>query len=68
MRRHSSNQKIDADTRFYIDLDLKNGSIIGWGHDQRHTMEQYLADPEHHRVFITKGQYHKLEKRLVDLE
>jgi hypothetical protein len=53
----------DKDTRYFIDLDLKNRKIIGWGCDQRHGLEQDLAEPTHHRVFITKGQFHKLEAR-----
>lgn len=54
----------DKDTRYFIDLDLKNRMIIGWNYDQRHGLEQELAEPTHHRVFITKGQYNKLEARL----
>lgn len=55
-------KKIDANTRFYIDLDVKEKKIIGWDYGQRQDLEQMLPDPNHRRIFITKGQYNKLEK------
>lgn len=56
-------KKEDKDTRYYIDLDLKNRVILGWDLDQRQTMAQVLTNPFHQRVFITKGQYQKLVKK-----
>lgn len=53
----------DANTRYYIDLDLRKGVIIGWDLGQREQLSQELPDPAHHRVFLTKGQYRKLEKK-----
>lgn len=53
-------KSIDTDTRFYIDLDLKNQKIIGWGYGQRQELAQKLPDPSLCRIFITKGQYNKL--------
>lgn len=53
----------DANTRYYIDLDLRKGVIIGWDFGQREQLSQELPDPAHHRVFLTKGQYRKLEKK-----
>lgn len=55
-------KKIDQDTRFYIDLDLGTKTIIGWDYGSRYELEQKLPDPNHRRIFITKGQYNKLEK------
>ena len=55
-------KKIDSDTRFYIDLDIKTKKVIGWDYGQRQELKQELADPNNRRIFITKGQYHKLEK------
>jgi len=55
-------KKIDANTRFYIDLDIKTKKIIGWDYDQRQVLEQKLPNPNHQRIFITKGQYNKLGK------
>jgi hypothetical protein len=53
---------IDSNTRFYVDLDIKSKKIIGWNYGQRQELEQVLSNPDHRRIFITKGQYNKLEK------
>lgn len=53
---------IDSNTRFYIDIDIDSKKIIGWNYGQRQELEQELPDPNHRRIFITKGQYNKLEK------
>lgn len=53
----------DKETRYYIDLDLKKGVIIGWDYGQRENLSQELDDPAHHRIFLSKGQYHKLDKK-----
>lgn len=55
-------KKIDSDTRFYIDIDLLTKRVIGWDYDQRQGLEQDLSNPNHCRIFITKGQYNKLIK------
>lgn len=55
-------KKTDADTRFFIDIDLKSRKVIGWDYGQRQELLQVLPDPDHRRIFITRGQYHKLEK------
>ena len=56
-------KKINKDTRYFIDLDLSKGKILDWGYDDRHTMDQYLSNRKHHRVFLTKGQYNKMLER-----
>jgi hypothetical protein len=53
---------IDSDTRFYIDIDLKTKKVIGWDYGQRQELKQELPDPNHCRIFVTKGQYNKLDK------
>ncbi|MFA5080355.1 MAG: hypothetical protein WC472_01890 [Candidatus Paceibacterota bacterium] len=53
---------IDLNTRFYIDIDLKTKKVIGWDYGQRQEIIQELPDPNHCRIFITKGQYNKLDK------
>ncbi len=54
----------DKNTRYFIDLDLKRRSIVGWGYDQKDKLVvQELEQPFHQRVFLTKGQYNKLEKK-----
>lgn len=51
---------MDADTRFYIDIDIKTKRVIDWGYGSRYQLNQELANPNHRRIFVTKGQYNKL--------
>lgn len=55
-------KRIDSDTRFYIDIDIKTKKVISWDYDSRYELEQKLPNPNHRRIFITKGQYNKLGK------
>ena len=58
----------DRNTRYFIDLDLRAQRILQWGFDQRSKLAgQELVEPFHHRIFITKGQYNKLEKKHSEL-
>ncbi len=57
----------DKETRYFIDLDLRTRKILNWDYDQRNELVQTLESPSHQRVFITKGQYNKLEKRNQEL-
>jgi hypothetical protein len=54
----------DKDTRYFIDLDLAKGKVLNWSFGQRDKLAVNLSEPTHQRVFITKGQYNKLEKRI----
>lgn len=58
----------DKNTRYFVDLDLQNLSVIGRGYDHRDKLVQTLPNPLHHRVFLTKGQYNKLERASVDIK
>jgi len=60
-------KKEDKDTRYFIDLDLLSGTILGWDYDNRFELiaEKPIA-PFHHRVYISKGQYNKLEQHFLD--
>lgn len=58
-------QKRDKATRYFIDLDLQTKKIIAWDYGQKDTLVQNLAAPSHQRVFITEGQYNKLERKNV---
>jgi hypothetical protein len=61
-------KKEDRNTRYFIDLDLKTQRILNWDYDQRNKLAvQESTEPFHHRVFITKGQYNKLEKKHLEL-
>lgn len=57
-------KKIDSNTRFYVDIDVKTKKVLGWDYGRRQELEQELPDPDHRRIFITKGQYNKLAKDL----
>jgi hypothetical protein len=59
----SSNQ--DGSTKYYyfVDVDLRSRQLIGWGCEQKHEVEVELTEG-YHRVFLSKGQYNKLEKKL----
>jgi hypothetical protein len=41
-------------TYYFIDVDLKSRQIIGWGSEQKDTVEVQLTSG-YHRVFLTKG-------------
>lgn len=53
-------KNIDSDTRYYIDIDVREKKVIGWDYGQRQELEQELPEPDSRRIFITKGQYNKL--------
>ena len=56
----------DENTRYYLDLDLKRRVVLNWDYDQRDRLSQELAIPYHHRVFLTKGQYNKLQNKNLE--
>jgi hypothetical protein len=61
-------KKEDKNTRYFIDLDLKTREVLNWDYDQRDKLAAKKPTiVSHHRVFITKGQYNKLEKRHHEL-
>ena len=54
----------DKETRYYLDLDLKTGTILGLDYDQRENLVKHrFANPSHHRVYLTKGQFNKLVQK-----
>ena len=58
----------DKETRYFIDIDLKTRKILNWDYDQRGKLvKSKFTDPFQHRVFITKGQYNKLENNTREL-
>ena len=57
----------DKNTRYFIDLDLRTRKIVNWDYDQREELIQELTEP-YQRVFITKGQYHKLETKNLEIQ
>ena len=61
-------QTEDSDTRYFIDLDLDTQTILGWDFGQRYDLAVELKNPYHHRVFISKGQFHKLGRKNREVE
>lgn len=61
-------QPEDKDTRYYIDLNLATRQVVTWGFDQKDNLvhEQVLDEP-YHRLFVTKGQYYKLDRRNCEI-
>ncbi len=57
----------DANTKYYyfIDIDLYSRQIISWGSEPKDTVEVHLTNGCY-RVFLSKGQYNKLEKKLAE--
>ena len=53
----------DKDTRYFVDLDLETLMVLDWGSDNRHRMDQVLPHATHHRIFVSEGQYNKLEAK-----
>ncbi len=61
-------KKQDRNTRYFIDVDLKEQKILGWDFDQKEKLLlDKISEPYLHRVFITKGQYNKLDKKQEDV-
>ena len=53
----------DKDIRYFIDVDVKSMRVLGWGAGDRHVLAREQAPDAHHRrLFLTKGQFHKLSE------
>jgi len=58
-----TNKRDKHPTYYFIDVDLKSRRLIGWGTETKDKVEVHLTTG-YHRVFLTKGQYNKLETKL----
>lgn len=59
----------DKDTRFFLDLDLLSGRVLGWDYGNRFALrDEAPVSPFHHRVYISRGQFNKLELRHREAE
>jgi hypothetical protein len=58
-----TNKKDKNPTYYFIDVDLRSRQLVGWGTETKDTVEVNLTSG-YHRVFLTKGQYNKLERQL----
>lgn len=60
-------KKEDKNTRYFLDVDFKEQKILGWDFDQKEELiKETMPEPHIHRIFLTKGQYNKLNKRQED--
>jgi hypothetical protein len=48
---------------YFIDLDLARRQLIGWGTETKDKVEVHLTTG-YYRVFLSKGQYNKLDMQL----
>ena len=60
-----SETKDQSRTYYFIDVDLNTRELIGWGTETRDKVEVNLT-AGYHRVFLSKGQYNKLQRALTD--
>ncbi|HOZ44929.1 MAG TPA: hypothetical protein PLN39_02940 [Candidatus Dojkabacteria bacterium] len=49
---------------FFVDLNVLTMKIVNWGISNTATLTGDTEDKNVHRIFLTKGQYNKLEKYL----
>ena len=50
---------------YFVDIHVETRQIIGWGVERKEDLEFQLSNGCH-RLFVSKGQYNKLERQLED--
>ena len=54
----------NKDTRYFIEIDLKNLKLTRCSYDQKENLNKGRQNnPNIHRLFLTKGQYNKFTQR-----
>ena len=54
----------DADTRYFIEIDLDTLQVVSMDFDQKQVLDKGRQNnPSRHRLFLTKGQYDKFSVR-----
>ncbi len=68
-RRPSANpRKEDRETRYFLDIDVRTRKVLDWGFDQRAALVIHEpAKPSHLRIYLTRGQFNKLENKSLAL-
>lgn len=51
---------------FFIDINVGSMKVVNYGQATTATLTGKTEDPRIHRVFLTKGQFNKLEKSIKD--
>jgi len=59
--------EFEKEIRYYLDLNLVDNTISGWGLDLREKLVTAVLKPNQHRIFITKGQYNKLVQKASEI-
>ena len=49
---------------YYLDIDLNNMKIVGFGKSETATLNGNTGKPNIHRIFLTKGQYNKMKNKI----
>jgi hypothetical protein len=49
---------------YFIDLNIVNMKVVKWGISNTASLTGETGDKNIHRIFLTKGQYNKVEKYL----
>jgi len=50
---------------YYIDIDLTTKVVVGWGETNTANLTGKTDNPNIFRLFLTKGQFNKLKRRLI---
>ena len=54
----------DRNTRYFINVDLREQKILGWDYDQRENLVlEDISEPHLHRIYLSRGQYNKLDRK-----
>ncbi|BFM16624.1 hypothetical protein R50073_28070 [Maricurvus nonylphenolicus] len=57
----------NGDTRYFVEIDLTSLKLVRCAFDQKENLNKGRQDdPKLHRLFLTKGQYHKFVDRCGD--
>lgn len=59
----------NKDTRYFLDLDVKTLKVVAKGYDQKQNLNKGRQSTAGvHRIFISKGQYGKVEKLIAECD
>lgn len=49
----------DKNTRYFIDIDLRDRTVSRWGHGHKERLIVRKLESHLHRIYLTPGQYRK---------
>lgn len=50
---------------YYLDIDLTSMAVVDWGEANTANHTGDTDNPNVHRIFLTKGQFNKLKRKLI---